>query len=67
MNATLASKEQCTLTRRQQEVYDRIVALRKLTAETGTRTTKPQNDLLQAQTNDDLAAGRIGIVRTIRQ
>jgi hypothetical protein len=56
MNATLASKEQSTLTRRQQEVYDRILALRKLTAETGTRTTKTQNDLLQAQTNDDLAA-----------
>ena len=45
-----------SLTPAQQDVYERITALRKLTADTGTRTTKTQNDLLQAQSSEDLAA-----------
>lgn len=45
-----------TLTPPQQEALDTIRNLRKLTEETGTRTTKAQNDVLRALDSRDLAA-----------
>lgn len=45
-----------TLTPRQAEVVRQIRALQKLTAETGTKTTRSINDLLQAQTDADIRA-----------
>ena len=44
------------LTPSQEQAYSTIINLRKLTEETGTRTTKAQNDILRALNSLDLAA-----------
>jgi hypothetical protein len=44
------------LTAAQQTALNTILNLRRLTAETGTRTTRAQNDVLRALDSVDLAA-----------
>ena len=44
------------LTAAQQTVLNTILNLRRLTAETGTKTTRAQNDILQSLNSTDLAA-----------
>ena len=44
------------LTAQQAEVVRQVRALQSLTKETGTRTTRSINDLLQAQSDGDLKA-----------
>jgi hypothetical protein len=44
------------LTPSQQEVVDKIRALRKMTATSGFKTTRSVNDLLERLNADDLAA-----------
>jgi hypothetical protein len=44
------------LTAAQQTALNTILHLRRLTAETGTRTTRAQNDVLRALDSVDLAA-----------
>jgi hypothetical protein len=44
------------LTPSQQEVVDKILALRKMTATSGFKTTRSVNDLLERLNADDLAA-----------
>ena len=44
------------LTTTQQEALDTILNLRKLTKQTGTRTTRAQNDILRALNSLDIAA-----------
>jgi hypothetical protein len=44
------------LTTAQQTALTTILNLRRLTAETGTRTTRAQNDILRALASTDLAA-----------
>jgi hypothetical protein len=44
------------LTAEQQQVFDHVKALRAYTVETGFKTTRSQNDLLQTLDGIDLAA-----------
>jgi hypothetical protein len=44
------------LTQQQQEAFTTILNLRKLTTETGTITTRAQNDVLRSLSSQDLAA-----------
>jgi hypothetical protein len=44
------------LTPHQQQIVTKILALRKMTAITGFKTTRSQNDLLERLNADDLAA-----------
>jgi hypothetical protein len=44
------------LTAAQQTALNTILNLRRLTAETGTKTTRAQNDTLQSLNSTDLAA-----------
>lgn len=45
-----------TLTKPQQNALDTILNLRRLTKETGTITTRAQNDVLRALDSRDIAA-----------
>ena len=45
-----------TLTPSQRDAFTTIMNLRKLTCETGTITTRAQNDVLRALSSTDLAA-----------
>jgi hypothetical protein len=44
------------LTPKQQEILNKILALRKMTQDSGFKTTRSQNDLLERLDADDLAA-----------
>ena len=44
-----------TLTQQQQQIVDKVKALREYTEKTGFRTTKTQNDLIQSLRGDDFA------------
>jgi hypothetical protein len=45
-----------SLTATQQDIVDKILALRRMTADSGFKTTRSQNDLLERLSADDLAA-----------
>ena len=49
-------EEETELTVKQRKAVETIRNLRKLTRETGTATTKTQNDILRALSSVDLAA-----------
>jgi hypothetical protein len=57
MSANMISELNTTLlTITQRIAYTTILNLRKLTVETGTRTTKAQNDILRALNSVDVSA-----------
>ncbi len=56
MTMTTTTTTTNTLTPSQDQAYQTILNLRKLTRETGTITTKAQNDILRALDSADLAA-----------
>jgi hypothetical protein len=53
---TMTMTNELKLTTAQQTALTTILNLRRLTAETGTRTTRAQNDILRALASTDLAA-----------
>jgi len=55
-NTIMTTRIQDELTAAQRIALAKICALRKLSMNTGTLTTKTQNDSLQSLTSDDLSA-----------
>lgn len=51
-----AAIEHCNKKESTRDALRTVIALRKLTAETGTRTTRSQNEILRALSDEDLTA-----------